>query len=227
MNFLALCQRLRQEAGIPGTGPSAVTSQTGELKRIVDWVATAWTEIQAEQATWRWMRQSATVTTVAGTNAYDLTNWGIDGEFSYWYPTSFTIYRQSLGRSDERDLVWMDYDTWRRLYDFGVAASTQGQPTEFAIKPDESIVLGFIPDAAYVVRADYQQAPIALAADADIPGCPTQFHMAIVWKALMYYGEYESAPEAYGRGKNNFTTVMGQLRKSQLPAISVGAPLVP
>lgn len=226
MNFLQLAQRLRQEAGVPGTGPTTVLSQTGELKRLVDWVATAWDEIQGEQTTWRWMRQSVTLNTVAGTNSYSLSAWGIASTFAYWYQRTFTIYRQSLGRSDERDLVWMDYDDWRRMYDFGAAASTQGQPTEFAIAPDDSIKLGFIPDAVYVVRADYHKAPTTLAADTDTPACPTQYHMAIVWKALMYYGEFESAPEAYGRGKNNYTTLMGQMRRTQLPRTLVGPPLV-
>ncbi len=42
MNFLSLCQRLRSEARIPGTGPSSVTGQTGELAKIVEWITTAY-----------------------------------------------------------------------------------------------------------------------------------------------------------------------------------------
>ena len=47
MNFLSLCQRLRSEARIPGTGPSSVTGQTGELAKIVEWITTAYEDIQA------------------------------------------------------------------------------------------------------------------------------------------------------------------------------------
>ncbi len=226
MNFLELAQRLRQEAGIAGSGPSAVTSQTGELKRIVDWVASAWEEIQNMHTTWRWMRQTATVTTSASDGNYSLSDFGISTSFSYWYPESFTIYRQSIGQSDERDLHWIDYDTWRRLYNFGAAASTDGQPVEFSIAPDEAIVLGYRPDAAYVVKGEYQSGAVALAADDDTPGCPTRFHMAIVWKALMYYGEFESAPEVYGRGRNNFNTFLSALETSQLPPMTLAPPLV-
>lgn len=226
MNFLQLAQRLRQEAGVPGSGPSAVTNQTGELKRLVDWINTAWEEIQNLHTTWRWMRQTATVTTSASDGSYSLADFGIEDSFSYWYPESFTIYRQSIGKSDERDLNWIDYDSWRRLYDFGSVATTDGQPVDFSIAPDESIVLGHRPDGIYVVKGQYQSGAVALTADDDTPGCPGRFHMAVVWKALMYYGEFESAPEVYGRGKNNYGTFLSALETSQLPPLTLAPPLV-
>lgn len=226
MTFLELVKRLRQEAGVTGSGPSTVASQTGELKRLVDWTASAWREIQNLHDTWRWMRSTATVSTTAGDGSYTLSDFGISASFAYWYPDSFTIYRSSIGQSDERDLTWTDYDTWRRLYNFGSAASTRTSPNEFSIAPDESIVLGFLPDDVYVVKGDYQSGTITLADDADIPACPTRFHEVIVWKALMYYGEFESAPEAYGRARKNYSVWLDSLERSQLPPLTLAPPLV-
>ena len=53
--YLQLCQKLRQECEVGGTGPSAVTGQTGELARLVTWIADAYTELQQEYD-WLWLR---------------------------------------------------------------------------------------------------------------------------------------------------------------------------
>ena len=49
MTFLELCRRLAREVDASGSGPSAVTGQTGENRRIVDWVASAWQDIQLQR----------------------------------------------------------------------------------------------------------------------------------------------------------------------------------
>jgi hypothetical protein len=73
MNYLQLCQRVAQEAGIVGTFPTTTTGQTGELKRIVDWVAEAYTNLQNE-TNWRWLRKRAVFNTVANQREYAYTD---------------------------------------------------------------------------------------------------------------------------------------------------------
>ena len=72
MDFLSLCQRMRQECGISGSGPTTVVGQSGNLQRIVDWVNTAWIDIQTTNQDWGWMRASASFTTVSGQATYAL-----------------------------------------------------------------------------------------------------------------------------------------------------------
>ena len=55
MNFLELCQRVRQDAGVSGEGPTAVTGQSGILSRIVSWVKQANNEIQLKNKDWRFL----------------------------------------------------------------------------------------------------------------------------------------------------------------------------
>ena len=78
MNYLELCRRARRECGIAGaeTDPTAVTSQVGEYRRLVDWVSEAWTEIQGRHTDWRWLPPR---------------------EDSPWYPTLRLFRQEAFG----------------------------------------------------------------------------------------------------------------------------------
>ena len=69
------------------------------------------------------------------------------------------------------------------------------------------------------------QWPGAVAADADTPALPSNFHMLIVFRAMYYYGGYESASEVYQRGEFEFKRLMERLNIDQLPTIVSGPPL--
>lgn len=71
MNYLSICQTVRELAGIPGTGPATTVGQTGELKRVCNWVNQAWNEIQLHREDWEWMRKPFTFDTVAQQSTYD------------------------------------------------------------------------------------------------------------------------------------------------------------
>jgi hypothetical protein len=51
MNFLQLAQRTRRKCRIAGTGPTAVTNQSEEYSRVLDWVNEAWMIIQRKHET--------------------------------------------------------------------------------------------------------------------------------------------------------------------------------
>ncbi|RLC09555.1 MAG: hypothetical protein DRI24_21580, partial [Deltaproteobacteria bacterium] len=65
MNFLQLCKRLRQEAGLTGSGPSTVVDQTGISKQIVDWVNTAYVDVLSQHANWHFMQDDFSFNTTA------------------------------------------------------------------------------------------------------------------------------------------------------------------
>lgn len=225
-DFLRLSRIARREAGISGDGPSSTVSQTGEMERIVAWVNMAWMAIQMEHPNWLWMRASATVATSTNDNSYTPSEFSTTN-FGRWYPDSFRIYITATGQSDEQHLIHMPYDQWRDLYDFGNNSTNSGRPVHFSIGPDQSIKLGPKPDATgYTVKGDYQKEPTEMAADGDIPGMPDEFHIMIVWKALMYYAAYESAPEVYQSAEKEYKRMLSKLRLNQLPAMLFPGPLV-
>jgi hypothetical protein len=50
--------------------------------------------------------------------------------------------------------------------------------------------------------------------------------MVIVWKALMFYGAFEGAPEAYAHGEKEYRDAVAKLKLNQLPRTVYGSPLV-
>jgi hypothetical protein len=230
MNFLALCQRLRQECGISGSGPATVVSQTGNLKRIVDWTNTAWMDIQTTHQDWDWMRTSASFTTVTSQATYALgTGTGQVGvstaTFGKWARDTFRNYVTSVGTRSEVFMDYIHYDTWRDSYMYGALRNTTTRPLQMTIAPDKSVCLGPPPIAGYTITGDYFTAPYEMSADADIPSLPTQFHMAIIYRAMMAYGAYESAPEVYQRGELEFGKLMRRMTADRVPESTWGGAL--
>ena len=79
--YLEICKRVRQEAGIAGTGPASVLNQTGEYKRVVDWVASAWEDLQNKRSDWLWMQGDFTFVTIASQDSYTPVEAGIATRF--------------------------------------------------------------------------------------------------------------------------------------------------
>ncbi len=225
MNFLQIAQKAREKCRIPGTGPSAVTAQTGEMLRLVNWVIETWDQLQIKSEHWKWMRGDFTLATAAGTNAYLPATAGITA-FARWHEDTFRVYKTSVGQSEETFLPYWDYDVFRNTYLFGSQATLQGRPVVWTERPsDQAILLANTPDDIYTVSGQYQKAPTSLAADADTPGMPARFHMLIVYGVMMKYGAAEAAPEIRVEGENEWDKMLAQLESSQLPAISFGDPL--
>ena len=222
--YLELCSLAREKCGIAGTGPADVTTQTGELARLVGYVRDAYVDIQNLHPDWLWMRSSTSFTTTASTGTYT-TGSGAGtvnvaaASLGSWYRDTFRCYLTATGTNDEQFLEYIPYDAWRNTFNFGAMRSATGRPTVFSISPARGICLGQIPAAGYTVTGDYQAAPTVLAADGDTPGLPAQYHMLIVWKAAMYYGVHEAAPEVYDEGLINYKRILSQLEIDQRPDV--------
>jgi hypothetical protein len=223
MTFLELCVRLREEAGISGNGPSTVVAQTGEMKRIVNWVNQAWEDVQNARANWNWMRSEFSFQSVADQAGYTSAEAGIATRFRDWDVNTIKSYKTSVGISNEIELAEMTYFGYRSVYLTGSQPS--GTPICFAIGPDRKLLLGPKPDGIYTVNGQYWKAPQALTLDADVPEMPTEFHMLIVWMALERYGIYESAGEVVAAGQKYGKRLMNRLEINQLPDVTAPPPL--
>jgi len=224
MTFLELCQDVRREAGISGSGPSSVTGQIGEMDRIVNWVKRAWNDVQNMRTNWMWMRGYFTFNTTSGDHDYSPAEAGIASRFSMWGETSLRIYRTSSGLGNEFYLPMLSYEEYRRIYLTNTRVT--GTPVCFAIAPDMKLLLGPWPDDTYTITGEYWKSPQTLSADADEPELPEQFHSIIVWKALEHYGFFESAPDVLARAQKELRFYRNRLEMNQLPDIEMAAPLV-
>lgn len=217
MNYLQIIQRTARECGIAGVGPLTALGQTGEAARLVGWVQDAWTDIQTAHQDWEWMRLGASFQTVAGQAVYTPLQCGIPaGTFAMWVRDDFRNYLTAGGINGEMEMDYTQYASWRQSYDLGSLKAVRTRPMVVAVTPAKALALGPYPDAGYTVTGDYYTAPVLLTADADTPAMPAAFHMAVVWKACMSYGAFESAVEVYSRGETEFGKLMLRMTTDNL-----------
>ena len=225
MTYLELVRRLHSECGVSGSPPSTTVGQIGEMKRLVDWTATAWTEIQEKRPNWSWMQTAVSFDTVAGDYEYSPTEAGIESTFANWKADSFRSYLKAAGVGSEVFMTPMTYDQFRNYYLFSTRRTSLSQPLELAVAPNKNLLVGPPPADVYTIVGEYYKLPVVLSADADIPDLPARFHMAIVYRAMIDYGMYEAAPEVVTRGETKFREMMIKIEDDQLPDILVGSPL--
>lgn len=224
MNFLQLLQALQRESSTSGTVPSTCQNQVGDFARLVNWLAAAWMDIQNQRPDWFFMQQPVQFNTVTGQSSYTAAQAGLTS-FANYKINAFRQYNPALGYGSEQRLNFMTYESFRDMYQYASMRTTQAMPVVFTVDYSKNFLLGPIPDQVYVVNGLAYAQPTALVNDTDTPTMPPQYHMAIVWRALMYYGQFEAAPEAYSHGQNEYTRLMDRLLADQLPVIGFGEPL--
>lgn len=231
MNYLQLVNYVKREAGITGAAPSTLQNQVEEINRVSQWVQAAWNDLQTMHDSWEWMRHGFTLSTTAQTGSYayskctDVDTTVAISNFANWKKDSFRKYLAVNGAAGEMILPYLNYNQFRDMYLFGNQRTNYAPPAVFTVDPQKNIVLGNSPDAVYVINGEYWRGPTTLSADTDTPDMPTQFHMAIVWKALAHYGMYEAASEAVARAKDEYPRWLARLELDQLPQITWGNPL--
>jgi hypothetical protein len=178
-------------------------------------------DIQNERSDWFFMRQPVQFTTTAGKGSYTAAEAGLT-TFASYKNDSFRAYNLAAGFGSEIELAHRPYDQFRNTHLFGAMRSVRQRPYDFTVDPSKNFLLGPVPDDAYVVNGEGYAMPTELTLDTDRPTLPPQYHMIIVWRALMYYGQSEAAPEAYTHGQNEYLRLMKRLMADQLPQVQVG-----
>jgi len=229
MNFLELAQALHRESGASGSGPTAVTSQSAENERFVEWVKLEYRKIENRHPNWRWLRKSFTFSATASDDSYaygdvtDVSAGAVISRFSHWWPDTFRIYVTASGVGTQARLIHWDWDDFREIYKIGT--QNEGTPVHVSIDPANNIVLGPSPSAACTVTGDFQRSNQTLSADSDTPEMPAKFHDLIWLGALRRYAAFESAPEVWAEAKSQYSEMFRSLEQDQLPKIRFGAPL--
>lgn len=207
--FLQLCQRVRQECGVAGDGPTSVLNQVGILKKIVDRTQRAWVDIQASPPYWKFLRNQLSVPLVVGTREYNVrTDWLLT-TVDKWNRDASFIYK--ISTEDENLLTWVEYTKWRRKY----RSYTTGRPTELTETLNGNVAFNRVPDYAYHVTLDYWMTPELLQVNDDIPSSPEHFHDVIVWKSVMLFAGNEGATELYNYALSQFTPMYNKLMVDQ------------
>lgn len=212
--LLQLATTLYTEAGAAGTAPNTVVGATGEWARFVNWVIQSDMDVQNLYVNWKFLKKSTTFNTPIGQNPniYSLATLGLQ-DLAEWDFKAFmvTYPNQTVPtplRSAEYELVkWEPVDP-----------TITGAPGRIVIMPDNSVRVDPISDAIYTIAADYYNNPSQMAqADASTPIMPARFQRIIIGRALLYYGNYENAPEILTQGQQIYDDYLARLENSQLP----------
>ena len=129
------------------------------------------------------------------------------------------------GLRTEVFMSYLDYEGWRNAYQYGALRSIETRPMVMTTTPNKSIALGPTPDAGYTVLGDYYRAPSELSTDTSTPSLPTKFHMAIVYRAMISYGMFESAGEVVQRSVAETEKWTRRILFDQMPQIAQGSAL--
>lgn len=171
------------------------------------------------------MREPVEFNTVTQQQTYSPTQAGVGTTFGNWKRDSFRCSSVGQNYADEQLMNYMEWTTFRNLYQYSNMRRTYARPVVVSITPDKNLAFGSTPDQPYVITGEYYRSPIELTADTDTPDIPDRFQMIIVYRAMMYYAGYEAAPEVYSRGETEFKRLMNRLDIDQLPTLVSGPPL--
>jgi len=126
------------------------------------------------------------------------------------------------GMASEIFMSYCEYDRWRNAYEYGALRQVATRPIEITITPQLNLAFGPIAASGYTVVGDYYKVPTELVSNTDTPELPSQFHLAIVYKAMLAYGMYESASEVVQRATMEMDKWMRRIHTNQMPEITAG-----
>jgi len=191
------------------------------MKRVVDWVSSAYEDIQNIHLTWRFLRNPFTFPSIYNTQEYSPAAVSLN-DFASWIKNDIRLYSAV---DDEDFLEYYPWDIFKEAYMFGSHRTLMGRPTIVSVKPNNSLMLWSIPNAAYTVVGEYYKSAQVMTTDVSVPVIPTRFQMIIVWKALMHYGAYAGADEKYAHGSNEYKSLLFKLEIAELEDMIFGEPL--
>ena len=209
MTFLELCQTVRQEVGISGTGPSTVVNQEGQLKVIVDFVAEADFQIQSIWHDWNFLWSQYSSTLSVGVRAPAVQK---PTDFANWDTRSFFLNYTS---DNSTHLDPLDYTQWRS--ELRQRTAINATPNFVVVQPDDNLIVDPPPDATYTITADYWRVPTRMTANTDLSPIPVQYHRIIVARAKTMWGEREEAPEILVASSAEYADLLDKLESQSLP----------
>jgi hypothetical protein len=242
MDFLTLVKRLATETGteleakidsvdIP---PAAGYGSTTEHRtRLINWIQTAWQEIQEDQDQWDFMvgrtqvdiaegivevpigvlvdlKEGETIydTLVPFVAQYDYRYiWLVDNSTSPPVKNKcyYVIPEQFFGETDR-------YNT-----------QCSGTPTRFSINRKNCIVFDCATGHAnFALQIEFKMLPTAMSGNTSTPrGLPEKHHMLIVYKAMTYYAGFDETGPQFQRAAKLYRDKMNKLRQNELREYSI------
>lgn len=242
MNFLTLVKRLATETGTEleaniesvDLPPAVGYGETTEHRsRLINWIKTAWEEVQEDQDQWDFMvgRIEVSINTGLTTIPIGTLVDAQEGE------TIYDVLIPFVAAMDYR-YIWLVDDTTSQAVKnkcyyvppeqfFGSLdrhnSDTVGLPTRFSISRNNCIIFNTTTNHGnYSINMEFKKLPQELENDASVPrGLPDKHHMVIVYKAMLFYAGFDATSDQYERAKRLFRAKMNKLRRDELREYSL------
>lgn len=209
MTFLELVRALHSEVGAAGSQPAAVTGQVKENQRLVNWIKRADLRIQNLWINWKFLTATFDTNNVTTQGVATLAK---PADLKTWDLATFKIQYPGETQYSPIDVVEFEDVKSEVFY------TDEGPPDRVIVMPDNSLKFDPVPDGAYTIEATYYQKPTAMTADNDVSVIPEEYHeSAILGRAMIFYANFENAPEIKEQGSELYSEGLDELENHQLP----------
>lgn len=211
MNYLQLCQAVRNRIGLQGVGPTTVVAPTDVEADIVSAVRDAWIDIQNFRADWDWMRAvGESWSLVTGTTTYSTTDIaGPSNRVRRWVPDTLWLD----DGSNKRLLYEMDYEEFEYTHKND---SGNVQPSHFTVRRSDNAIILPSPDSTYTCYIDYWKKAQDLSGNTDTPELPSHWHNLIIYLAVQKLSASIASATTQFEFGQAYAVMMGQLMREQL-----------
>lgn len=213
MTYLELVGELHRECGCAGVAPTTVISQSGEAKRLVNWIRRANLYVQRLWANWKFLRCEYSKTLADGdSTAAAPTVPNAIGRGMWDYDTFFIT---EVGDTIKQPLVVQEWDKVKtEVFD-----TDTGVPWRVIVMPDNSLKFDPPSNDAHTITAEFYRQPIIdeLAANDDESAIPEEFQEIILARGMIFYSNYENAPEIKQQGEETYEETLARMENSELP----------
>lgn len=210
-SYLDLCRAFVAELGIQGgTGPSAVTGQSGELNNVTRWIADADVAIQTLWQDWKFLWSSGPSSQQVLTGADTITtvtDLGTEIEDGLVFTVAGRNYRPT----------WMSWEAFRSSFRTNVK-STLARPTHWTVRPDNVIELSHKAAAPIPWTIEYHRRPSRMTSNTQQSPIPTEFDRIILARAALMYAGREDAPEVVTSMAAEYDDLLEKMESAYLPA---------
>jgi len=202
VTYLELVQHLHSDVGAAGNAPATVVSQRGESLRLVQWIQSADWYIQSLYTNWKFLQvidQAFVTVALAETVSKPAT-------LKQWDLDSFKYNSGSIEAVEYHKIRTEFFDS-----------TITGPPSRLIIQTNNDLSPDPVPDAAYSFTGSYFKKPILLTTNSQVSLIPDDFHMVILGRAMILYGNYEGAPEVKQQGQEIYGEFFPRLYDDQIP----------
>ena len=196
MNFLEIVKKANIFSGLQGEIDS-VLSVRGLQKTLVEFVKTAYVDIQNVSEYWSWRYKSVIIPWNSSSTLY----------------TDPTVEKWTKLFYDSGNLRFIEYEDW--IMD---APTTVSVPQTFTIVPESNGIIINPVGSAMLVNARAYRAIDELSTNSQVPIIPAGYQMIIAYKAAIDMADMVGNYDIFQLNTGKYDVLLGQLkRRSLLP----------